>query len=94
MLRIPCPWCGTRDELEFVFGGQAHRVRPGAAVDDAVWTEYLFTRENPVGLHLERWSHAYGCGRWFNMARDTRTHAILKVYRPGEPRPEVGAEHG
>jgi sarcosine oxidase, subunit delta len=28
MLRIPCPWCGVRDETEFHYGGQAHIARP------------------------------------------------------------------
>jgi heterotetrameric sarcosine oxidase delta subunit len=88
MLRIPCPYCGARDEPEFVFGGPAHKTRPGLEVDDATWTAYLFNRKNPAGIHLERWLHAYGCGRWFNMARDTRTHRILKTYLMGEPPPE------
>jgi len=30
-----------------------------------------------------------GCGQWFNVARDTVTHEIRKVYAMGEPRPEV-----
>lgn len=47
MLRLECPWCGTRDELEFSFGGEAHIVRPAADVSDAVWADYLFNRENP-----------------------------------------------
>jgi sarcosine oxidase subunit delta len=29
MLLIECPWCGPRDEIEFSYGGEAHRVRPG-----------------------------------------------------------------
>ena len=88
MLRIPCPYCGTRDEPEFIFGGPAHVARPNLEVDDAVWTDYLFNRKNPAGIHLERWLHSYGCGRWFNVARDTRTHRILKVYFMGEPPPD------
>ncbi len=27
--------------------------------------DYLFMRENPKGVHFERWRHAYGCGKWF-----------------------------
>jgi sarcosine oxidase, subunit delta len=88
MLRIPCPYCGTRDEPEFIFGGPAHVTRPNIEVDDAAWTDYLFKRKNPAGIHLERWLHSYGCGRWFNVARDTRTHRILKVYFMGETPPE------
>jgi heterotetrameric sarcosine oxidase delta subunit len=88
MLRISCPYCGERDEPEFTFGGPSHVTRPTPDVDDATWTSYLFTRENPVGVHFERWLHAYGCGRWFNIARNTLTHDVLAVYAMGEPKPE------
>jgi len=84
VLRIPCPYCGTRDEPEFVFGGTSHIERPAADCTDVTWTEYLFVRENPIGLHYERWLHAYGCGQWFNVARDTLTHEITDVYAMGE----------
>jgi heterotetrameric sarcosine oxidase delta subunit len=89
MLRIACPYCGERDELEFAFGGTSHIARPAEDVDDATWAEYLFVRDNPVGAHFERWLHAYGCGRWFNVARDTLTHEVLKVYLMGDPKPEL-----
>jgi heterotetrameric sarcosine oxidase delta subunit len=41
-------------------------------------------RKNPKGLQYERWNHARGCRRWFNVARDTVTHRISKVYKMGE----------
>jgi sarcosine oxidase subunit delta len=88
MLRINCPYCGARDETEFVFGGPAHVTRPGPGVDDQTWSSYLFHRENPAGVHFERWGHAFGCGRWFNVARDTCTHEILRTYVMGLPRPD------
>lgn len=89
MLRIPCPWCGVRDETEFRYGGQAHLARPGnpAALSDAEWADYLFIRDNPKGEFAERWVHAAGCRRWFNVKRHTVTHEILAVYRIGEPEP-------
>jgi sarcosine oxidase, subunit delta len=89
MLRIACPYCGVRDEPEFVYGGPAHVARPASDVDDATWTDYLFARENPAGMHCERWLHAYGCGRWFNVARNTLTHDIVAIYAMGEPRPQL-----
>jgi heterotetrameric sarcosine oxidase delta subunit len=55
-----------------------------------VWGDYLFNRTNPKGVHFERWLHVYGCGRWFNVARDTVTHEILTVYLMGEPKPRQG----
>jgi sarcosine oxidase, subunit delta len=89
MLRIPCPWCGVRDETEFHYGGQAHIARPECpeTLTDAEWADYLFMRDNPKGEFAERWMHAAGCRRWFNVKRHTVTHEILAVYRIGEPPP-------
>ncbi len=89
MLRIPCPYCGTRDESEFRFGGESHVERPGLEVSDAEWADYLFNRNNPKGLHYERWCHTYGCSQWFNVVRDTLTHEIYAVYRMGEVKPDL-----
>jgi heterotetrameric sarcosine oxidase delta subunit len=85
MLRIACPWCGPRDEVEFSYGGEAHIAMPAdpQALTDAAWADYLFMRTNPKGRHLERWMHASGCRRWFNVARDTTTERILAVYEAG-----------
>ena len=33
---------------------------------------------------VERWNHAHGCRRWFNMARDTSNDKIHFVYKMGE----------
>jgi sarcosine oxidase subunit delta len=92
MLLIPCPWCGRRDENEFACGGQSHIARPGPpeAVSDAEWGAYLFERINPKGVHYERWVHRFGCGQWFNLARDTVTHEVKAVYRMGERKPDAG----
>lgn len=89
MLRINCPWCGPRDEIEFRCGGQSHIVRPSQDATDQDWTRYLFERENPRGIHRERWVHAAGCRRWFNIARDTATHRIAAVYRIDEGVPSI-----
>ena len=89
MLLIPCPWCGPRDESEFAYGGEAHIARPAEpdALTDADWADYLFMRTNPKGAHRERWVHAEGCGRWFNVARHTVTHDIAATYKVGEAPP-------
>jgi heterotetrameric sarcosine oxidase delta subunit len=93
MLLIPCPWCGERDETEFHCGGQSHIARPTDAdrLTDAEWADYLYMRENPKGLHFERWLHSSGCRRWFNVARDTVTHEIIAVYRMTDARPDTGS---
>jgi heterotetrameric sarcosine oxidase delta subunit len=88
MLQISCPWCGVRDEAEFRYGGPSHIQRPDPEVSDAEWGAYLFLRDNPKGLLCERWCHSYGCGEWFNVARDTVSHEIRAVYRMGKAPPE------
>ena len=89
MLLIECPFCGPRAEIEFTCGGEGHIARPQnqEALSDAAWADYLFMRKNPKGTQYERWNHARGCRRWFNVARDTVTHRILKIYKMGEPQP-------
>lgn len=76
-----------RDETEFVCGGTSHIARPQPGASDAEWGEYLFFRDNPRGVHRERWRHAFGCGQWFNVARHTVTHEVRAVYRMDEPPP-------
>jgi sarcosine oxidase subunit delta len=62
-------------------------VRPPIDVSDEGWAEYLFFRENPKGMHRERWRHSFGCGQWFNVARDTVTHEVIATYGMGESLP-------
>ena len=85
MLLIRCPWCGEREETEFHYGGEAHKLRPLKAeeLSDREWAEFLFLNHNPKGVYLERWSHAQGCRRWFNVVRDTVTSEIIEVYPMG-----------
>ena len=96
MLLIACPYCGPRPELEFRYGGQAHIARPQepAALSDEEWAAFLYARDNPKGLHYERWRHASGCGRFFNCARDTVSDVIIKTYRVGEAKPIISSGKG
>ena len=81
MLLLTCPVCGvTAEETEFHGGGEAHLTRYGPGSDDAAFENYLFMRENPRGVHFERWRHAYGCGKWFHAARDTTTLEVFGTY--------------
>lgn len=91
MIIINCPWCGARSESEFRCGGQSHISRPEdpANTSDGVWAEYLYTRQNPKGLHHERWQHVHGCGQWFNVLRDTVSHKVHAVYHMDESRPDI-----
>lgn len=81
MLRMRCPACGIdADETELAPGGEAHLTRRGPDASDAAFEDYLFMRENPKGVHFERWRHAYGCGKWFHAARCTVTLEIFGTY--------------
>lgn len=96
MLLIRCPYCEVdRPEIEFRHGGQAHVARPAdpMATSDDEWAAYLYLRDNPKGLHAERWRHVHGCGRFFNCLRDTVSDGIALTYKSGEPRP-AAAEAG
>jgi len=94
MQLIPCPWCGPRDDAEFSYGSEAHVARPldPSACSDDEWAEYLYLRRNTKGPFPERWMHAHGCRRWFNVIRDTYTHEVLATYKPGEPKPDIAAK--
>lgn len=91
MLDIECPWCGKRHETEFRYGGEAHIARPDdpEQLSDEDWADFLFMRTNTKGLFKERWMHANGCRRWFNLVRNTVTHEILAIYKMGEPGPDL-----
>jgi heterotetrameric sarcosine oxidase delta subunit len=93
LLLIHCPSCGPRDEIEFRYGGQAHVAYPSDpdSLSDEEWADFLFMRDNPKGVFHERWMHAAGCRRWFNVVRDTSTHRFLAFSPIGEDPPEVNA---
>ena len=92
MLLIRCPFCGDRSEIEFRHSGEAHIPRPlePASLSDTEWADYLYNRANPKGLHIERWRHVHGCGRFFNAVRNTVSDLFLTTYRLDDPRPDLG----
>jgi sarcosine oxidase subunit delta len=91
VILLECPNCGPRDEVEYHYGGEAHVPYPEDpyALSDEEWARYLFYRRNPKGLFAERWVHAAGCRKWFNVIRDTATYRIAAVYRVDDPRPDL-----
>ncbi len=94
MLLIQCPYCGVeRPELEFRCGGEAHIARPEdpSAQTDQQWAEFLYMRTNTKGIYAERWRHIHGCGRFFNAVRDTVSDKFLKIYKAGEPMPDLSS---
>jgi sarcosine oxidase subunit delta len=78
-MRLPCPFCGTRDIREFSYLGDATVARPDPDRADALarFVDYVYVRNNPAGPHREFWYHGAGCQCWIVVARDTRTHEIL-----------------
>ncbi|MEL6408759.1 MAG: sarcosine oxidase subunit delta [Pseudomonadota bacterium] len=82
MLMLQCPYCGViGEETEFTNGGEAHLKRFGPGSTDEEFHGYLFSRENPRGVHFERWHHTYGCGKWFLVARNTLTLEVYGTYK-------------
>ena len=92
MLLIHCPHCELDlPEIEFTGAGEAHVARPDmASADDEAIRDYMFIRDNPKGVVLERWRHTHGCARFFNAARDSVSDRFLVTYKVGDPRPDVG----
>ena len=81
MLLLECPYCGAEcEETELSPGGEAHIKRYGPGSSDQDFEAYLFMRENPKGVHFERWRHVYGCGKWFHAARCTQSLEVFGTY--------------
>lgn len=88
MMVFTCPYCGLAcDETELAPGGQAHLQRAGPDATDDDFEGYLFGRDNPKGVHFERWRHQYGCGKWFHAARDTVTMEVFGTYKAQVEKP-------
>ena len=88
-MRITCPYCGTRDVVEFTYQGDATVTRPDpASTDQAAWNAYVYDRANPTGKHSELWQHSGGCRAHLVVERDTVSHVITSVAFAGaKPKP-------
>ena len=85
MLNIPCPYCGDRDEQEFICNGEEiTRPKDPSQIDDKEWANYLFLRENNRGALTELWYHFAGCRKWFRTIRDTVTYKIISSTKLGK----------
>jgi len=80
-MRIPCPFCGSRDAAEFSYLGDASVKRPDNLADGdsngTAMIDYVYLRDNPAGPMKEYWYHGAGCHRWLIVERDTRTHHVI-----------------
>ena len=79
MLRIHCPWCGLRDEIEFRYRGDAQLQRPSADAPPDEFVRFVYERSNTRDWHLEWWLHTAGCRRLLRVERHTLTHEIRAV---------------
>jgi sarcosine oxidase subunit delta len=86
-MRFKCPHCGERGLVEFLYHGDATVARPkdGGVAPTEGWTDYVYFRENPNGVHKELWYHAAGCHAWLVVTRDLRSHEILGVQAARRP---------
>jgi methylglutamate dehydrogenase subunit B len=80
-VRIVCPYCGERGNEEFNYLGDASLARPDPTGMDATgaFSDYVYVRDNPRGLHREYWQHVAGCRSWLIVTRDTVSHQIADV---------------
>jgi len=85
MHRISCPWCGLRDEAEFHYQGDATRPRPPDDAPIEAFYDFVYTRANPKGWHVEWWHHTGGCRLYLKVLRHTVSHEIRAVVSAEEP---------
>ncbi len=76
MHQIKCPWCGVRDEAEFSYRGDATVQRPAPDSGIDAFNDFIYTRANPRGWHVEWWHHVAGCRQHVKVVRHTMTHEI------------------
>ena len=81
MIQIECPNCGTRNSLEFRYGGELNsRPKQPMAATEAEWVDFVFFKDNKLGGQTEWWYHRAGCQLWFLAERHTRTNEVLRTY--------------
>jgi sarcosine oxidase subunit delta len=90
-MRLPCPHCGPRDEVEFSFRGDATLRRPAAEAGPDAFHDYVYARRNPRGWVVEWFQHSAGCRAWLQVLRHNVTHEIRAVLPADAPVPEIPA---
>ncbi|HLZ78633.1 MAG TPA: sarcosine oxidase subunit delta [Sphingomonas sp.] len=78
MMRIDCPHCGPRGQVEFSYERTLDSVVT-LDMEPAVAVARLYARTNPRGLDDELWRHGLGCRQWLVLRRHRVTHAIESV---------------
>ncbi len=78
MLRIDCPHCGPRAQVEFTYERTRDSIVTLAMTPNEAMNT-LYSRANPRGWDEELWRHSYGCRQWLLIRRHRTTHAIDSV---------------
>jgi sarcosine oxidase subunit delta len=87
MVILECPNCGPRNVQEFRYGGE-YNPRPEAPLEvaETEWVDYVFMRQNKLGVQKEWWYHRSGCGSWFLAERHTKTNAVTRTFLWSQPK--------
>ena len=82
MILLKCPNCCERNVAEFRFGGEfkSRPPNPEDPASDEAWADYLYLKENKLGVQQEWWYHRAGCGCWFLAERHTKTQQVERTY--------------
>lgn len=80
MILLKCPNCGERNVSEFRYGGEVLKRPNPNSVSDKEMSDYLYMRDNQLGVIKEWWYHRSGCALWFVAERHTKTHEVLNTY--------------
>lgn len=80
MQLFPCPFCGERDEREFLYLGEFGKTRPETVneITALEWTKYLHSKRNDLGTVREIWMHL-PCSEAFVMERDSISMNVLNT---------------
>lgn len=81
MILLNCPHCGKRNSQEFRYGGEYNpRPKEPSTVSQQEWTEFVYLRDNKLGVQREWWYHRAGCQAWFLAERHTASLEVQKTF--------------
>jgi sarcosine oxidase subunit delta len=81
MILLNCPHCGERNSQEFRYGGEYNpRPKDPSSVSQQEWTDFVYLRDNKLGVQKEWWYHRAGCQVWFLAERHTASLDVKKTY--------------
>ena len=87
MILLKCPNCGERNISDYRYGGEYNpRPQNPMTVADDEWTDFVYMRDNKVGVQKEWWYCRFGCGIWFIALRHTKTNEVVDtmMWQPAE----------